>query len=47
MINHKLDKKMYPKLVKLNQVLQAFFNDPAHAPDESKVIIFTQFRNTA
>ena len=36
----------HPKLRKLVEILTAFFTDPEHK-DNSKVIIFTQFRNSA
>ena len=36
----------HPKLRKLVEILNAFFSDPEHT-ETSKVIIFTQFRNSA
>lgn len=38
--------KNHPKLRKLAQILQDFFSDPENPP-ESKVIIFSQFRDSA
>ena len=36
----------HPKLRKLVEILSAFFLDPQHA-ENSKVIVFSQFRNSA
>ena len=36
----------HPKLVKLTEILVAFFSDPQHA-EKSKVIVFSQFRQSA
>ena len=36
----------HPKLKKLVEILSVFFSDPEHK-DNSKVIIFSQFRNSA
>lgn len=36
----------HPKLRKLADLLTIFFSDPMHA-DKSKVIVFTQYRDSA
>lgn len=36
----------HPKLKKLVEIMTAFFSDPKHA-ENSKVIVFSQFRNSA
>ena len=45
-IDEGLGSKNHPKLRKLTEVMQCFFNDDKHKGG-SKVIIFTQYRDSA